>query len=177
MPATPPPAGPISPPRVVTPGRVAGVAGVAVWAATLLGVLKLRHAPGLGDQYYCGVWGCGASTGALSAVHAAWAVVLVPAAVLRARRVPRRLAVRLGIAACAAGLLAAALYTAWDVWAWLAPPTAMKRRFVWHRVGFTLLNQTDVPLLPLALAGLAVAGAAVTRRSASTTPDRKAGDL
>ena len=136
----------------LTPARVAAV---AVWIAALWGVLQLRRFGDAAAHSFCGPWGCGPPTLALLGVHGFWTAVLVPAAVLSARRVSRRTAVRGAAAAVAIGLAGTAAHVGWDLWASLDPVTGLKRRYVAQRMLFAAMNQTDVPLLPLAAAGVA----------------------
>ena len=155
MTAAAPPAAPTTAPAAVTPRRVAVL---IAWAGAVWAAAQLRHAGALNDHSTCGVWGCGAPTGALAAVHAVWAVLLVPPAVFVTRRVVRRrgraAAAGFGAALLLAGLLGAAAHAGWDLRRWLPGATEHQRTFAVQRGLFVAANQTDVPLLPLAAAGM-----------------------
>ena len=142
---------PVAAPRTVTPARVAFV---AAWAAALYAVAQVRHV--FGGHSYCGLWGCGPSSGALLGAHGVWFVLLTPAAVLAGSRLPRPWALLAGVGMAFAGVVGTAAYVAWDAWQWHAGAASNARPFVWNRAVFTLMNQVEVPLLPGAAAGAAL---------------------
>jgi len=125
------------------------------WGAGIFAMLSLRHLHFAQGHTFCGPWGCGGRTEDLVAAHAAWCVALISPVVIL---VPKRSRARSwhtrfgAVVFClaTAGVVAVMLHT-WLVW--LPAATEYQRGFVWHRVGFTVLNMVDIPIIQLMLAG------------------------
>jgi len=125
------------------------------WGAGIFAMLSLRHLHFAQGHTFCGPWGCGGRTEDLVAAHAAWCVALIsPVVILVPKRTPARSwHTRFGVVVlCLAtvGVASVVLHT-WLVW--LPAATEYQRGFIWHRVGFAVLNMVDVPLIQMMLAG------------------------
>lgn len=148
-----------------------------IWGFALWGALSIRHVPGDWGHGICGPWGCGPPLQSLAAMHAAWLVLLLPAAALLAaapslsRRFKRRAALALAGAGGAA-LVAIAVRES------LVGPCSFggsAATYLPQRIAFVAATTIDAPLTQLVAAGLALLGLA--RGPADHPPSDGGADL
>jgi hypothetical protein len=92
---------------------------------------------------------------ALAALHAFWFMLAGAAAVLAVKRLSPHILLLGGGAVTAAGLAGLFIFVGYDLVTWLGEAPADCRGYAFQRMVFRLGTNTDVPLLPLAMAGAA----------------------
>ena len=109
----------------------------------------------VGDGYdICGPWGCSAPLSSLMVWHGFVAMVVVPFAVVMAGHRPVA-AAKYGLTALVVTGVVAAVWSAPDAVIWWRQASEFSRSFVGHRLLFSLVAFTDVPVVPMLLAVIA----------------------
>jgi len=131
-----------------------------MWGLTLWGVLQLSNAPVLHSHSVCGVWGCGPPTNALLACHLGWLVFLLPVLPLTrsfGQQFPwtSRAVLSSFIVLSVFGVLAVGLN---DLIFWYPVASEAARGYFMRRWAFSMITQTDVPMLELFAVGIAGIG-------------------
>lgn len=144
--------------------------GLLLWMGALFGVLQIGLAATLDGHGHtglsiCGPWGCGPPVLALIGWHGFWVVVVAPPVLALIYYVGDRPLWRMGIAASGAGLLALIAIAVYQAVTWLPLVGEGAATYFVRRCLFVAVTLTDVPIIPVTLAGLGLlAGAVVKRR-------------
>ncbi len=128
---------------------------LAVWGLAIAACLSVARLPGDWGHSICGPWGCGPPLQALAACHAAWLALLLPPAVILARRqwpTPRAVA-RLGVLLVCAAIVALGVMLVRQRLEWWDAVQPGQRDFFWRRCGFVVATTIDIPVVQLLLAG------------------------
>ena len=134
-----------------------GATGLLLWCAGLLGVLQIgRVGFGANAHSICGPWGCGPPTSALVAWHGFWLVLAAPFVGLVIRYWPARRLRAVGLLALgAAGLMVMGIVI-WEAATWLPLVSGQYRIYFAHRILFSLVTLTDIPVILVSCAGMAM---------------------
>lgn len=157
------------------------VVSFLVWGVALYEVLQFgQGAEHAGHTHgICGPWGCGPPIAALVGWHGFWLVLAAPlvGALIRSWSVRRLRAVGLLLLAC--GIIALVGIAIWEAMTWLPRIAAGQPAYFVQRWLFSVVTLTDVPLIPIALAGIALYVSALIKQavcspteSSETTPAR-----
>lgn len=122
---------------------------------SILAALSLRNSEFGQGHSICGPWGCGASTNDLVAVHAAWLALIAPPAgllIVRRERVGVGLPIAGGIAFLT-GALGIVVMAVSDWLFWIPAVDEHLHQYYLRRVGFSVANTSDLPLVQLLVVG------------------------
>ena len=139
---------------------------LVTWSIALGATLSIASWPGDWGHGVCGPWGCGPPLQALVACHAAWLVVLFPPTLWIRMRGSFALCRRIGWLVLAAGVLGILGLSLRESLTWLSHSDELHRSYWPQRIGFVLITLVDVPLVQLALAGVAL----LTKRGDRSRP-------
>ena len=125
------------------------------WCVLLYSILAVRDLPGDYAHPFCGPWGCLPPLQALAAVHGAWALVAITACRWAIRSLRPQALGRVGAALLALGGAGLAALVGREVAAFGPGEAFGFRPYALQRAVTAIVCQTDLPLIPLAAAGLA----------------------
>jgi hypothetical protein len=129
------------------------VLGGIGWGLAAFGALALASLPGDFGHSLCGPWGCFPPIQALAAMHLFWVVVLLPLMGWGLAKGQSHQLRRAGGLLFFGAVLAIVAVTGRDLLSWL-PTVPPEFQVYWpRRVLYTLVTQSDVPLVQLLLAG------------------------
>jgi hypothetical protein len=129
---------------------------ILLWFVLLYGILSLRALPGDYSHRLCGPWGCLPPFQALAAVHGAWALVVATAVAWFLRtQSPRRLR-RAGIVLACLGAGGPAVLVGHDLSTWPLKASDSAGAFLPQRLLCSVVMTTDLPLVPITIAGTAI---------------------
>lgn len=140
-----------------------------LWAAVFAASTQLHTLDLPVGHGICGPWGCAAEPEALLGYHLLWLTLLGPTLVLVCRTLGAPHGSHLANAAWKVGFLVAAGVVLWGAVAWLRagePP-----RYALQRGLFLLASTPDLPVIPLAVSGLAARF--TTSRAAGKNPSNQ----
>ncbi len=143
---------------------------LAAWCGAAFAALRLQDLPYDFGHGICGPWGCGPPLQALVACHGFWLVNLAALLWVSHRWLPvdwQRRVANLCLLIAATGLLGVAAHQALH---WWPHATQGSRPYVVQRFLFSVASLVDVPLVPLALFG--IAGRLLPRRRMIHDADR-----
>ncbi len=126
---------------------------LVLWSAALYGGLCLNELD-LGHSV-CGPWGCGPPSAALLAMHTFWLLTLVPAAFVAVRISPGMEWRMIGLGLLTTAVVAIVMIGVADYF--MFQKDYLSPVYVWQRFLYRLATLSDVPVVQLALAGLALA--------------------
>ena len=140
---------------------------VAVWGVSLLGVLQIQHLPLDAGHSVCGPWGCGPPLPPLIAYHGFWIVLLSLPTVLGCRGLAPSALQKTGWVLVAVGLSGLLVVGLWELIPslphWLPRIRGLAPKYYAQRYLLSLATLVDVPIVPLALAGVSCLLTAGTR--------------
>ena len=123
------------------------IAGIVGWGIVFLATLSIGQVQANWGHGICGPWGCGPPLQALVACHLSWFVVLVPLATIIQNKIPDTVAQLLGSMLIAFGLLGIVGMIAYELFTWWPSATEIQRRYLWQRLGFSIVTQIDLPVI------------------------------
>ncbi len=140
------------------------VVGMLVWAALLYGVVQIGIASEHGGHAHggisvCGPWGCGPPVAALVGWHGFWLLLVAPPIGLLIRTWPSPRLRTLGVAVTVVGVL-----TLIGIGLWETVALSGHRSYLVQRFLFSVVTLTDVPVMPVTLAGIALCLGARAKR-------------
>src|SRR6516225_5151807 len=101
---------------------------------------------------------------ALVALHGLWVLALLPFVIWALRGwPPLRLRV-IGHALWATGLLGLATFIGCELWSWSPSVSPERQKYIAHRILYVLGTNTDLPVIQVCLAGIALWFAAWRRK-------------
>jgi peroxiredoxin len=156
---------------------VLGMSGrLGLWGVATYGVLRLEGLSIGPEHSVCGPWGCGPTIPSLAAAHGFWLMVILPAAFWAGRRLPAGRRVATGWVLIGLGLGGLAALVVGDLATWLTTVGPELRPYAVRRALFVAATLVEVPLAPMALAGLILVQSArrsrsVDRGAAEECPD------
>lgn len=126
---------------------------VVAWLTSIVAVLRadpvLAAVVGSGHSI-CGPWGCGPPLSSLLVWHGFVTVLLVPSAIIAAKKRPD-FAVRWAGPLMMVIGLAAATFVATNLSIWWNSANDAARGYIFHRALFSLVAFTDAPIVPATL--------------------------
>lgn len=143
------------PARVMTQDGWRAIGMFSAWGGALLVVLQLQELPYDFGHGICGPWGCGPPVSALLACHAFWLVNLAAVLWITHHWCEfhwQRQVAGAALTVATIGLLSVAAHQAIF---WWPAATQWSRPYVAQRYLFSIAMLVDVPLVQLALFGLA----------------------
>ena len=132
------------------------VAGIVVWGFVFLGALSIGHVRADWGHSVCGPWGCGPPLQALVACHLSWLVVLIPLTALIQTRVTEGYQRLLGTVLITFGLAGVVGIIAYEFFTWWPSANEYHRRYLWQRLGFSIVTQIDLPVIESIVTGCLV---------------------
>ena len=134
--------------------RLRAVPLLLAWAIVLRMSLSIVNWPGDWGHGICGPWGCGPKMQTLVGCHVSWLILLIPITLITSKQLApksRSICGILTIVVALAGILGIAVY---EYSTWRVTASEGLRGYFWHRVGFSVVNLVDLPLLELLILGL-----------------------
>ncbi len=126
---------------------------VVVWLTSIVAVLRaepvLAAAVGSGHSI-CGPWGCGPPLSSLLVWHSFVTILLVPPAIIAAKKRPDFAVHWAGLLMIVVGL-AAATFAVTNLAMWWNSANDVARGYIVHRALFSLVAFTDAPIVPATL--------------------------
>ena len=129
------------------------MAGIVVWGVVFLATLSIGQVRANWGHGICGPWGCGSSLQALVACHLSWLVVLAPLASIIQSKIPESFTRFLGATLIAFGLVGIVGMIAYELFTWWPSATELQRRYLWQRLGFSIVTQIDLPMIESIITG------------------------
>ena len=123
------------------------IAGIVVWGLVFLATLSIGQVRADWGHGICGPWGCGPPLPALLACHLSWMVVMLPLAALIRTRIGERATRLLGSMLMTFGLIGIVGIIAYEFFTWWPSATEFHRRYLWQRLGFSIVTQIDLPVI------------------------------
>ncbi len=130
------------------PFPIGQIAWILVWGGALYATLQVHLLEG--THAICGPWGCGPPVSALVGYHGFWLLLVLPAALIVAKKLPLESAKRVGKVLALAGLAGVIVLVAVDAVKFLQHASP---QYLLQRCFFRLATFVDFPLVPMALAG------------------------
>ena len=152
---------------------------VVLWGAALYGSLQIGKSEEIGrvlGHGVCGPWGCAAKPEALLSWHLFCLLLVAPVGGWLGVRLQVSNALLAGKVMLAIGLGAIGLLVSWAIFDCLVNGPENLRQYWLQIAGFKLVTNTDLPLVPLAIAGLVCWAMGSVRRSASRLSDGRRSD-
>jgi len=142
----------------VIPHSIHWLVGSLVWIGGIYASVSVRYLDFSGGHTVCGPWGCGGTIEDLTAMHAAWAVVMMPPVffVIRGKRQFGRWSLRIGNVALLSAIVVFLAVVMHTLLVWIPSTPEHLRGYYWQRIGFVIANMVDIPLIQLAIAGIAI---------------------
>lgn len=140
------------------PRSIGWLFGSLAWIGGIYASVSLRYLDFSDGHTVCGPWGCGGSIEDLAAVHAAWCVAIMPlvAFIIRRKKQIDRWSSRFGNIALFSAILVFLAVNLHTLLVWIPATPEHLRGYFWQRIGFVIVNMVDVPLIQLAIAGIAI---------------------
>ncbi len=129
------------------------IAGIVVWGLVFLSTLSIGQVKADWGHSICGPWGCGPPLPALLACHLSWLVVLLPLVVFIQTRIGERATRSLGSILISFGLIGTVGIIACEFFTWWPSATEFHRRYLWQRLGFSIVTQVDLPVIESIVTG------------------------
>ncbi len=137
-----------------TPSKFRSAWLLGLWGAVTWSVLRLHDAPLAREHSIRGPWGFGPTIPALLAAHGFWLLVAIPGALLAGRWLSKGRANALGWTCLGLGALGLIVVS---LGAWTSRPEVDHpgaRAYTAERILFAVATTVDVPIIPVALAGI-----------------------
>ena len=145
------------------------IAGIVVWGLVFLATLSIGQVKADWGHSICGPWGCGPPLLALVACHLSWLVVLLTLAALIQNRIGERTTRLLGSLLVSFGLIGIVGMIAYEFFTWWPSATEFHRRYLWQRLGFSIVTQIDLPVIESIFTGCFLYFQAASQRLRSRT--------
>ena len=123
------------------------IAGIVVWGLVFLSTLSIGQMRADWGHSICGPWGCGPPLPALVACHLSWLVVLLPLTALIQAKFTERATRWLGSMLMTFGLIGIVGIIAYEFFTWWPSANEFHRRYLWQRLGFSIVTQIDLPVI------------------------------
>jgi hypothetical protein len=140
---------------------------LAGWALAAHGVLALGILPVDLGHALCGPWGCAPPLQALAAMHAFWALALLPPTACALSLLSARSLRLVGSIVMGLGLAGLGFVFARELLVWLPSVPPEVQRYFPQRLLFVLATLSDVPLVQVTLAGAVCWAVSRNRRATS----------
>jgi hypothetical protein len=127
------------------------IAGIVVWGVIFLATLSIGQVQADWGHGICGPWGCGPPLQALIACHLSWLVVLLPLAALI--QTTERFTRFVGSMLITFGLIGIVGIIAYELFTWWPSATELHRRYLWQRLGFSIVTLIDLPVIESIITG------------------------
>ena len=134
------------------------VASVIVWGTALFAVLQIgiAHEHAEHTHSICGPWGCGPPVAALVSWQGFWLVLVAPIVGLLIRSWPANWLRTGGLVLFAAGIATLVGIVIWEVVTWLPLVEGHPQTYFVQRFFFSVITLSDIPIIPVTLAGIAM---------------------
>ncbi len=134
---------------------------LVVWATALFAVLRIGTVTEQGAHAHngisvCGPWGCGPPVRALLGWHGFWLVLVVLPVGLLIRSWPAGRLKLFGAGLTAVGILALIGIGIYEAATWTPPYSGGEQSYFIQRYLSSVATLTDIPVVPVTLAGLAM---------------------
>ncbi|MBI2477933.1 MAG: hypothetical protein HYV60_04595, partial [Planctomycetia bacterium] len=129
-----------------------------VWSAALFAVLQIGIADDHGGHTHsiCGPWGCGSPIAALVGWHGFWLLLVAPVVGLLIRSWPAYQLWIGGLVLLASGTATLVGIATWEAVTWLPLVRGDQQTYFVQRFLFSVITMTDLPVIPVTLAGIAM---------------------